>query len=83
MNKIYFGSLQAKYLSPFSKYPGIRANPDRALFLSVEAVVHRNARGFSLLVAASALWVAAAVITFTLMFSLTSRLEVYHFAPEC
>jgi hypothetical protein len=46
-------------------------------------VVHRNARGFSLLVAASALWVAAAVITFTLMFSLTSRLEVYHFAPEC
>ena len=44
------------------------------VLLIVEAVVHRNAPGFSLLVAASALWIAAAAFTFTFMFSLNSRL---------
>jgi hypothetical protein len=44
------------------------------LLLVVEAVVHRNEPGFSLLVAATALWVAAAAFTFTFMFSANSRL---------
>ena len=44
------------------------------VLLIVEAVVHRNEPGFSLLVAASALWVAAAAFTFTFMFSMNSRL---------
>jgi uncharacterized membrane protein len=44
------------------------------VLLIVAAVVHRNEPGFSLLVAASALWVAAAAFTFTFMFSLNSRL---------
>jgi tryptophan-rich sensory protein len=45
------------------------------VLLIVEAVVHRNEPGFSVLVAASALWVAAAAFTFTFMFSLNSRLS--------
>ena len=44
------------------------------VLLIVEAIVRRNEPGFSLLVAASALWVAAAAFTFTFMFSLNSRL---------
>jgi hypothetical protein len=44
------------------------------VLLIVEAVVHRNEPGFSLLVAALALWVAAAAFTFTFMFSMNSRL---------
>ena len=44
------------------------------VLLIVEVVVHRNMPGFSLLVAATVLWVAAAVFTFSLMFSLNSRL---------
>ena len=44
------------------------------VLLIVEAVVHRNEPGFSLLVAASALWVAAAAFTLTLMLPLNSRL---------
>jgi uncharacterized membrane protein len=44
------------------------------VLLIVEAVVHRNRPGFSLLVAASALWVAAAAFTLTLMLPLNSRL---------
>ena len=44
------------------------------VLLIVEAVVHRNQPGFSLLVAASALWVAAAAFTFTLMLPLNIRL---------
>ena len=44
------------------------------VLLIVEVVVHRNEPGFSLFVAATALWVAAAAFTFTLMFSLNSRL---------
>jgi hypothetical protein len=36
--------------------------------------VHRNESGFSLVVAATALWIAAAALTFTFMFSLNSRL---------
>jgi hypothetical protein len=43
------------------------------VLLVVEAVIHRNARGFSLFVAATALWAAAVVLTFTLMFSQNSR----------
>ena len=44
------------------------------VLLIVEAVVHRNEPGFSLLVAGSALWVAAAAFTLTLMLPLNSRL---------
>jgi uncharacterized membrane protein len=44
------------------------------VLLIVEAVVHRDKPVFSLLVAATVLWVAAAVFTFTLMFSLNGRL---------
>ena len=44
------------------------------VLLIVEVVVHRNEPGFSLFVAATALSVAAAAFTFTLMFSLNSRL---------
>ena len=44
------------------------------MLLIVEAVVHRNQPGFSLFVAVTVLWVAAAAFTFTLMFSLNSRL---------
>ena len=44
------------------------------VLLIVEVVVHRHEPGFSLFVAATALWIAAAVITFTLMFSMNSRL---------
>jgi hypothetical protein len=44
------------------------------VLLIVETVVHLNAPGFSLFVAASVLWIAAAAFTFTLMFSLNSRL---------
>lgn len=44
------------------------------VLLIVEAVVHRNEPGFSLLVAASALWVAAAAFTLTLMLPSNSRL---------
>ncbi|CAB3782368.1 hypothetical protein LMG28614_01431 [Paraburkholderia ultramafica] len=44
------------------------------VLLVVEAVVHRTGPGFSLLVAASVLWVAAAVFTLTLMLPLNNRL---------
>src|SRR5271169_785575 len=44
------------------------------VLLIVEAVMHRNEPGFSLLVAASALWVAAAAFTLTLIQPLNSRL---------
>ena len=44
------------------------------VLLIVEAIVHRNEPGFSLLVAASPLWVAAAAFTLTLMLPLNSRL---------
>ena len=44
------------------------------VLLIVEAVVHRNQPGFSLFVAATALWIAAAAFTFTFMFSANSRL---------
>jgi len=45
------------------------------VLLIVDAVVHRNAPGFSLLAAASVLWVAAAAFTFALMLPLNIRLE--------
>jgi uncharacterized membrane protein len=44
------------------------------VLLIVEAIVHRNEPGFSLLVAACVLWVAAAAFTLTLMLPLNSRL---------
>ena len=44
------------------------------VLLIVEAVVQRNQPGFSLLVAASVLWAAAAAFTLTLMLPLNNRL---------
>ena len=44
------------------------------VLLIVQAVVHWHAPGFSLLVAASVLWAAAAAFTLTLMLPLNSRL---------
>ena len=44
------------------------------VLLIVDAFVHRNAPGLSLLVAASVLWVAAAAFTFALMLPLNIRL---------
>jgi uncharacterized membrane protein len=44
------------------------------VLLIVQAVVHRHEPGFSLLVAASVLWAAAAAFTLTLMLPLNSRL---------
>ena len=44
------------------------------MLLIVAAVVHHNEPGFSLLVAASVLWSAAAAFTLTLMLPLNSRL---------
>jgi uncharacterized membrane protein len=44
------------------------------VLLIVEAVAHRNEPGFSLLVAACVLWVAAAAFTLTLMLPLNNRL---------
>jgi len=44
------------------------------VLLIVEAVAHRNEPGFSLLVAACVLWVAAAAFTLTLILPLNNRL---------
>jgi uncharacterized membrane protein len=46
------------------------------VLLIVKVVVHRKMPGFSLLVATTALWIAAAVYTFSFMLSLNSRVAL-------